>query len=524
MVAVLERCARITRSGRPPAGMRGPAGSCTTFPAVPRIASLRRRRSRLRRLRDLDRHRHRAPGRRRPATRRGSGDRGVAHPGALGIRPARQRRRCLPHRLRPAVRPDARAAVRPRRHDPVRGRRGVAACPPPGSRVQRPSGHQRRGPGRVVHREHREHRPEDVLLVDANQYGRFALATSLRPGVRAEERRSWQARCSLPSSTSEAAARPGSAPAIERASGPWGRGGPDAGVGPGRLRQDDAADGVADRRRYWGTVDGVARARSAGQRPGRVLDLPSRRTAEDGARGGCRRARAPAVVPGVDGRGPRDPDQRPRCRHGRRGAGTRRLPRRHGARRARGDGLPARAPAPADPPGDRDPRRSGAAVGAVAGARRARRGPCRRPALHRRGCRGVPERGDGIAADGAGRRSAGGPHGGVDRRPPAGGALDAGPGRRRRLHRGHPDRAGPTPRRDGHLHARTGGRDDAGLAGGAGLACTAGGAGRAGLAGAAGGGGHARGDERAVPRAQRSRGREAAPGGERGAGRAPSDR
>jgi len=69
-------------------------------------------------------------------------------------------------------------------------------------------------------------------------------------------------------------------------------------------------------------------------------------------------------------------------------------------------------------------------------ARRARRGPRRRSALHaRRGC-GIPQRGDGTGADGAGRRSVGGAHGRVDRCAPARGALDAGPRRHCRLYRG----------------------------------------------------------------------------------------
>ena len=58
-----------------------------------------------------------------------------------------------------------------------------------------------------------------------------------------------------------------------------------------------------------------------------------------------------------------------------------------------------------------------------------------RPALHARRGRGVPERGDGPGPDRAGRRGAGGAHRGLDRRAPAGGALDAGARRRRRLHR-----------------------------------------------------------------------------------------
>ena len=49
-------------------------------------------------------------------------------------------------------------------------------------------------------------------------------------------------------------------------------------------------------------------------------------------------------------------------------------------------------------------------AGAAASTRRAGRGPCRRPAVHAgRGC-GVPQRGDGPAADGRGRGGAGGTH------------------------------------------------------------------------------------------------------------------
>ena len=59
-------------------------------------------------------------------------------------------------------------------------------------------------------------------------------------------------------------------------------------------------------------------------------------------------------------------------------------------------------------PGDRQPRRSGAAAGPPARARRARRDPRRRPALHARRGRRVPQRGDGLGAHGGGCRSAGG--------------------------------------------------------------------------------------------------------------------
>lgn len=90
---------------------------------------------------------------------------------------------------------------------------------------------------------------------------------------------------------------------------------------------------------------------------------------------------------------------------------------------------------PADPPGDRQPRRPGVAAASVASARRARRDPGRRSALHARRSSGVPQPEDGTGPDGAGRRSAGGAHGRVDRRAPAGGALPAGPRRHRGLHR-----------------------------------------------------------------------------------------
>ena len=120
---------------------------------------------------------------------------------------------------------------------------------------------------------------------------------------------------------------------------------------------------------------------------------------------------------------------------GRHRAGARRLPRDRRARRPGRDGVPARPSAPAAARGDRQPGRSRAAAGAAASARRAGRDPRRRAALHARRGRGVPQRDDGAAADGAGRGCAGGTHRGLDRRAPAGGALDAGARRRRRLHR-----------------------------------------------------------------------------------------
>ena len=154
-----------------------------------------------------------------------------------------------------------------------------------------------------------------------------------------------------------------------------------------------------------------------------------------GARGRRGRALAAAVAPAADRGGPRHAAQRPQRRQRRCRAGARRLPPDRRARRPGRDGLPAGAPAATDPPGDRRPRRPGAAAGAAAGAWRARRDPRRRSALHPRRGRGVPQRGDGAGADGAGRRGAGGADRRLDRRAAAGGALDAGARRRRRLHR-----------------------------------------------------------------------------------------
>jgi LuxR family maltose regulon positive regulatory protein len=76
-----------------------------------------------------------------------------------------------------------------------------------------------------------------------------------------------------------------------------------------------------------------------------------------------------------------------------------------------------------------------AAAGPPAGARRARRDPCRRSALHRRRGRRVPKRRDGPRPGRPGHYGAGRAHRGLDRCPTAGGAVDAGPRRRRRLHR-----------------------------------------------------------------------------------------
>ena len=60
-----------------------------------------------------------------------------------------------------------------------------------------------------------------------------------------------------------------------------------------------------------------------------------------------------------------------------------RLPRHHRSRRARGDDVPPRPPARPAAPDDRHPRRPAAARGAAAQPWAARRGPRRRPPLHR---------------------------------------------------------------------------------------------------------------------------------------------
>ena len=179
--------------------------------------------------------------------------------------------------------------------------------------------------------------------------------------------------------------------------------GADAGVGPGRLRQDDAAGRVAGRgscRPMAGPRRGSRSTSATTIRrcSGRYLLAALR---DGGTRG--RRKRAPLLQSPQppDRSGPRHPAQRPRRRPERRRPGARRLPRHRGARGPGRDGLPAGAPAPAGTPGARQPRRPGAAAGPAARARRARRDPGRRPALHARRGRGVPQRGDGAGADGS---------------------------------------------------------------------------------------------------------------------------
>ena len=87
------------------------------------------------------------------------------------------------------------------------------------------------------------------------------------------------------------------------------------------------------------------------------------------------------------------------------GSGARRLPRRSTAPEvARGGDLPPRPPARPAAPGGRHPRRPAAAGGAAAQPGPARRAPRRRPPLHPRRGRGVPQPGDGLDLDRRRRR------------------------------------------------------------------------------------------------------------------------
>ena len=233
----------------------------------------------------------------------------------------------------------------------------------------------------------------------------------------------------------QVATRPGGASEAERANEPRGGVGADPGVGPGWIRQDDAADGVAGCRCGRRTVRRVALARPARQRSRVVLDVCCRRAEYGRARGWCRCARAPATAPVAERGGPCRSAQRPRCHLERCRAGARRLPRHRRARRAGRDGLPAGASTPADTPGDRQPHRPAVAAGPVARAWRARRDPRGRSALHARRGRGVSQRGDGTGADRSRCRSTGGAHRRMDRRAAASGALDAGARGHRRVHR-----------------------------------------------------------------------------------------
>ena len=116
---------------------------------------------------------------------------------------------------------------------------------------------------------------------------------------------------------------------------------------------------AADRPRRPMSGGRVAVARPGRQRSRVLLDLRDRRAADGGTRGRRERAGAPAVAPAAADRDGADgAAQRARRPPGRRRAGARRLPRHRRARRPRRHGLPARPPAAAAAPGDRQPRRS----------------------------------------------------------------------------------------------------------------------------------------------------------------------
>ncbi len=81
----------------------------------------------------------------------------------------------------------------------------------------------------------------------------------------------------------QAARGPGAASAAQRAPGPRSRGEADARLRAGRLRQDDAARRVAGAEAAGGSGRGLALARRGRQRPGVLLDLRGRRAADGGA-------------------------------------------------------------------------------------------------------------------------------------------------------------------------------------------------------------------------------------------------
>ena len=166
-------------------------------------------------------------------------------------------------------------------------------------------------------------------------------------------------------------------------------------------------DWMAARLRVTGRRDrhGVAVAGRGRQRPGDVLDLRDRRAADRGTRRRHGRARPAAGTPATALPDRADhPPQRSRRAPTRPGPAARRLPRHRLARGAGRDGLPARPPPPAAPPGDRQSRRPAPAAPPDARTRRPRRGPRGRPALHARRGGGLPQRRHGTAAHPGGRR------------------------------------------------------------------------------------------------------------------------
>ena len=179
---------------------------------------------------------------------------------------------------------------------------------------------------------------------------------------------------------------------------------------------------------------GVALARCRRQPARRILDARDRRAADGGPRRRREGADTPRIVRPVDRGRPGSVAQRPQRAARRPRAGPRRLPRDRRGRDPGRHGVPARASAGPGSPGDRHARRSGAAPGSPPRARRPGRGPRGRSALHGRRSRCAPQRGHDARADGPGCRSPGGPDRRLDRRHPAGRALDAGARRHRRLH------------------------------------------------------------------------------------------
>ena len=164
----------------------------------------------------------------------------------------------------------------------------------------------------------------------------------------------------------------------------------DPGLGAGGVRQDDArwrpGPATASRPVAWVSLEETE------QQPASFWTyvVTALDTAVPGVGAGVLPLlQAPAPAHGV---GPRHPAQRARRPARRRRPGPRRLPPRRRARDRRRRRVPGRAPAPARAPGDQHPRRPRAAPGPAAGARRAGRGPRRRPALHARGGDGIPQR------------------------------------------------------------------------------------------------------------------------------------
>ena len=173
------------------------------------------------------------------------------------------------------------------------------------------------------------------------------------------------------------------------------------------------------------------------QRPGGLLDLRDRRTSDHGARRRRQGARAPAGdAAGPDRDGADDPAQRPRRRRRRPRAGAGRLPPRstrptcrRGWRSCSTTCLPRLHLVIA---GRADPALPLARLRARGELVEVRAADLR---FTPEEAVGLPQRCDGSRAHRRGRGGAGGADRGLDRGAPAGGAVDAGPGRRQRLHR-----------------------------------------------------------------------------------------